>query len=326
MLSKIDYGLRIVKAKLLKEKKPISISFCITSKCNLKCSYCKYPEMTKDDMTTEQIILMIDEFYDMGMRKIGLSGGEPLLRKDLGEILSHCKKKKILVSITTNGVFIDKKIDELKSVDLVLVSIDGDQETQDVTKGSDVSQLLNSVRLLRKNKIKVWSSTVLTKQNLKTIDYLFQMAKKYDFKILLQPVESNLSWAKEMPKDQIPSKEEIKKIVKHSLSKNRKYIANSESYLNYILGDANTIDHKNCLSGERSCLIDSNGDIYPCFLAWEKMKPLNGLQIGFKEAFLKSPQYKCKGCTYPCHIEMHYLFNINLRSMLNAFRNMVLKR
>jgi MoaA/NifB/PqqE/SkfB family radical SAM enzyme len=272
-------------------------------------------------MTTEQVFSMIDQFYQMGMRKIGISGGEPLIRNDIGRIIRYCKKKGIYISMTTNGTLIEKRIDDLKHVDLVLVSLDGPPEVQKETKKNDSNKLLQDIRLLRKNNVKVWSSTVITKQNLRSVDYLFSMAKKYGFKILFQPVQQDLSWAEDMPKEMIPSDEEIKKTISYAMKKNPNLIANSKAYINFILKRDRKIDHKNCLAGIRSCLVDSNGDIYPCFLSLDRVKPTNGLEMGFKKAFKNGPVYRCHGCTYPCHIEMYYLYSLDHSAIFNVIKS-----
>ena len=69
-----------------------SIRLEITSHCNLKCDYCHNSEYSnrKDDMTTEEILLLISNIKKKyNINKILLTGGEPLIQKDICKIIKH---------------------------------------------------------------------------------------------------------------------------------------------------------------------------------------------------------------------------------------------
>lgn len=88
-------------------------------KCNLRCTYC----MPADGivlspkaslMTADEIFSIAQTFVENGVDKIRLTGGEPLLRKDFPEIISKLANLEVSLSITTNGILIDRHIDVLK--------------------------------------------------------------------------------------------------------------------------------------------------------------------------------------------------------------------
>jgi len=80
---------------------------------------------------------IVDEIYDFGASWFGISGGEPLLRKDLFEIIGHAREIGLDLSLITNGAFVEGKIfDSLVRNEVrVSVSIDGTEEANDALRG-----------------------------------------------------------------------------------------------------------------------------------------------------------------------------------------------
>ena len=72
------------------------------------------------------------------------------------------------------------------------------------------------------------------------------------------------------------------------------------------------------LAGDISCIVDANGDVYPCFLSLDYVKARNGVVDGWERAFYTTPTYYCDGCYYPCHIEMYYLHKLELSAIKNV--------
>lgn len=83
------------------------IRWDITGSCNLKCKHCqasKYynSNLSKKDLSTEQVFSIIDKISQIGVDNVALLGGEPLMRKDIIEILKYFKSKNIKTSLNTN--------------------------------------------------------------------------------------------------------------------------------------------------------------------------------------------------------------------------------
>ena len=103
----------------------------LIEKCNLRCSYCMpaegIPLSPKDHlMTCDEIYQIAKTFVNHGVTKIRLTGGEPLIRKDIPEILKKLSTLNVELSITSNAVIIDRFIDVLKAngVKKINVSLD----------------------------------------------------------------------------------------------------------------------------------------------------------------------------------------------------------
>jgi cyclic pyranopterin phosphate synthase len=138
-------------------RKHTYLRISLTDKCNLRCTYCMPQENmqfmpSKWLMQAHEIEELAKIFVDMGVTKIRLTGGEPLVRKDAAQIISSLGKLPTSLTITTNAVLIDQFISELKQagVQSLNVSLDTLQEAQfkNITKRDHFIQTLNNIKLL----------------------------------------------------------------------------------------------------------------------------------------------------------------------------------
>ncbi len=107
----------------------LSLRITITNRCNVNCIYCHHDGMrsSKNEMTPEEIYKISQIAKRIGVRKMRLSGGEPLVRKDIVEIVSKINSVGFKdISMTTNGIFLEKYAKDLKEagLDRVNVSLD----------------------------------------------------------------------------------------------------------------------------------------------------------------------------------------------------------
>ncbi len=107
----------------------LSLRITITNRCNVNCLYCHHDGMvkSKDEMTPDEIYEICKIAKDLGVRRVRLSGGEPLIRKDIVEIIKKINTLNFNdISITTNGTLLADYAEELKEagLDRVNVSLD----------------------------------------------------------------------------------------------------------------------------------------------------------------------------------------------------------
>ncbi|MBQ9026630.1 MAG: GTP 3',8-cyclase MoaA, partial [Methanobrevibacter sp.] len=118
---------RVVKDKY--DRPILSLRITLTNRCNVNCIYCHHDGMisSKNEMTPDEIHKICQIAKRIGVRKIRLSGGEPLIRKDIVEIISKISSIGFNdISITTNGILLEKYAKDLKEagLDRVNVSLD----------------------------------------------------------------------------------------------------------------------------------------------------------------------------------------------------------
>ncbi len=124
----------------------------ITDRCNLRCIYCMptehIPLEFKKILTYEEIVRVVRVAAELGLRKIRLTGGEPLARKNVQHLIREIRKIKGIedLSMTTNGVLLEKYAREIKDagLDRVNVSLDSlrPDRYREITQGGDLGKIL----------------------------------------------------------------------------------------------------------------------------------------------------------------------------------------
>lgn len=117
----------------------------VIDKCNLRCSYCMPKEIFGDDyaflpeeelLSFDEIMTVVKSFSKLGVNKIRITGGEPLMRKDLPELIEAITKVEGIddIALTTNAFFLPKRAKELKAAGLQRVNISLDAIDDEVFK------------------------------------------------------------------------------------------------------------------------------------------------------------------------------------------------
>ena len=111
------------------ERPILSLRITLTNRCNVNCLYCHHDGMvkSKDEMTADELYTICKIAKKIGVRKIRLSGGEPLLKNDIVEIVEKIASLDFKdISMTTNGILLEKYAQKLKDsgLDRVNVSLD----------------------------------------------------------------------------------------------------------------------------------------------------------------------------------------------------------
>lgn len=132
----------------------------ITDRCNFRCQYCMPKDTTYDTdisdiLTINDIELITSKLNVIGIGKIKLTGGEPLMRQDIADIVNvlknNCGIKE--VTLTTNGVLLDQYIHDLEmaGLDAITISIDSinEDDFNTITRRNDYSRVINNIKLAK---------------------------------------------------------------------------------------------------------------------------------------------------------------------------------
>jgi len=176
---------QLVKAKVTKKRIPARVFLQLTKFCNMRCKHCwVYQKDYQDEilkakeLTTKEMIDLINLLYDHGTRWINFLGGEPLLRPDLGKIVDHARNKGIYCETSTNGLLVDKKINELKRFHNVCVSIDGNRESNDAIRGKGTfDKAIHAIETVLANKIPLRLHSVLSGYTVNALDDMVKFFK-----------------------------------------------------------------------------------------------------------------------------------------------------
>lgn len=333
---------KLIKARILGKSIPLSVGIHITNRCNFKCIYCygNYHSINKDYLSTEHILSLINELNNMGTKWITLTGGEPLLRDDIEIIIAASKQKNIICSMNTNGSLIRRKINAVKKLDYITVSLDGTKESNDANRGKGSFELaMDGIKCLKENNIKFDVTSVITKNNYNDIGEIFNFAKNIgfitEFNLLQEPNLKNYDDSAINLNDN-----EIRKILSDLIyykkagypifyaTSSRKYTLKwPVSYKVKILYDKiNNFRPMNCYMGIFMCHIDADGSVYPCIQLAGKFSAFNFVEVGFKKAWENlMPNKKCTACYATCYAEFNQILDLKLDVLLNIIKQKLRK-
>ena len=128
----------------------------VTSDCNLQCSYCATGKKQKNSLLSfDKITKIVNAASKIGISKIRITGGEPLLRENLSKLINQISEIKGIndISITTNGYRLPELASELKSAGLNRVNISLDSLIPEVYKkinGGDIRNALKGIHVAKK--------------------------------------------------------------------------------------------------------------------------------------------------------------------------------
>jgi len=320
---KLLMGIEVTKAKLFKKKIPIVISWAITNRCNQRCKYCGGWKKKTNELSTKQVFSIIDQLKLLGCIQIIFTGGEPLLRNDIVNIVDYCKKNDILVRINSNGSLLKERVNDIKNVSSLTLSLDGPEKIQDQLKSKgSYKQIIDAIEIAKKNNINLSFITVISKQNLEYLEYVIKIAKKYGISVYFQPVYliyhlQNIERFK-------PSAESYKRRIDWliNLKKNSNcLVGNSLPGLRHLRNwpKPNRIKCANLIRYR----IEPNGDIYPCGRLVGKINPQNCITIGLEEAINRTNITSCNYCWCARDVELNLAYSLNISVITNLLKTML---
>jgi len=164
------------------DKKPVVVYNC-TRRCNLRCVHCYSASADIDyagELTTDEAKALLDDLGAFGAPVVLFSGGEPLMRPDLLELIAHAKGAGLRAVISTNGTLITaEKADQLAEAGLsyVGVSLDGLRETNDKFRGVEgaFDGAMAGIRNCMARGVKVGLRLTITRDNAGDIPAVFDL-------------------------------------------------------------------------------------------------------------------------------------------------------
>lgn len=181
-------------SKTLTTRRPGSLFFHLTTRCNLACSHCyaSCPEQAgeqPEDLETGAVLRKIDELAEAGGKTVTLSGGEPLLHPGIKEILAHTASR-LGVSLLTNGTLIDREwAARLADLDArVQISLDGSRpEIHDLQRGEgSFDRAMRAVDLLQQSGLgrRLNFCTTLMTLNLHDLKEIIDLAERLEIPLV----------------------------------------------------------------------------------------------------------------------------------------------
>ena len=319
-------GLRLYRGLILNSfggKAPLFAGHKLTYNCNLKCKMCPFWRRSSENLSIQKEKEILRQFYDLGVCAVGFEGGEPLLRKDLPEILAYSRSLPLHTSLITNGTLLKSRVDEIAPYisGIVFVSLDGLEKTHDRIRGVDgcFKRAVEGITAAEK-KVSIRINTTIMADNVHEVEDIVRLAKDLGVKIVLSVAHEYHS-----TDASAPQVAEIKNVAKQLIELKRKGypIMNSINYFKIIAKEKNWKCKPWAMVN-----VDPNGNVVlPCYVHNDYASSVSIFEVGIKSAVSEFDWEKiknCSKCSLHCYVEpslalswdfrayMHWAFHVNI--------------
>lgn len=338
----IYFGWNIFKMHLSASRRvPLSVHLGLTNRCNNRCRYCDfYKRPRQDEWTTDALFKVLEEMKATGTRRVQFTGGEPMLREDLGVILAKARSLGFFVGVSTNGYQVRERYEELRPADIVQISYDGPPEVHGYLRGEkSVEETRIALETLLTQQIPVWINTVLTKVNAPHIDDIVDFAREHkivsNFVLLdfFQDPKEHFHPALAEIRDLVLTGEDRKKALRRLIELKRAVapVAGSIPYFENALEwpyedrvtSPDISSRYKCWAGKATAHLEADGLLYSCGMGVGRVPGVDVREIGFEEAWKRiKPLPNCNSCTMACGVEANLLFSLNPAAIMNWLKQL----
>lgn len=278
---------------MIEKFEPKWIAWEVTRRCNLKCVHCRSSSEEEvkghPDMPLEEAKRVLDDIASYAKPVVVLSGGEPLMRKDVFEIARHGTDLGLRMCMATNGVLVtDEVCEKIKESGIRICSLSLDGVNAEVhddfrCQPGAFETTINAAKLFKKHGIEFIINSSFTKRNQEEIKKIYHLARDlgatawYMFMIVptgrgeeimselisKEDYEEILDWHYHMEQDETDilvrptcAPHYYRVVRQKAREEGTKY---SHRTLKFSTGGS-----KGCLAGQLICLIDVDGNVLPC--------------------------------------------------------------
>ncbi|MDS1029282.1 radical SAM protein [Bacillota bacterium LX-D] len=255
------------------------VSWNVTQKCNLSCKHCyreSGPDInTRNELSTEEGLELITGIAQAGFKRLIFSGGEPLLRNDLYELICCANNNNLITALGTNGTLITKEVaKELKKVQVKAVAISLDNlEAEKHDQFRQISgswnKAMRGIQNCLSEGIKLQINTTVTRTNYEQISEMMEFVSQIGGKAHHLFFLVNVGRGREL-KEEVLNKEQYRQMLE--------IIVNMKKNLNIELKPTcapqfmveaqkkyiNMHYSRGCIAGISYCCILPNGDVHIC--------------------------------------------------------------
>lgn len=302
-------------ASSVTRKQPLWLLAEVTYRCPLHCAFCynptDYDKHTKNELSTEEWIKALREARKMGAIQLGISGGEPLLRDDIEEIVAEAHKLGYYSNLITSGVGLtEKRIQAFKEggLDHIQLSMhDITEEINNFITNTKTFELKKKVAaMIKGHGYPMVLNVVIHRYNIGHVDKILEMAEALGADYVELANTQYYGWSLVNRSQLMPTREQLAE-AERMTNAFRERVGNKMKVF-FVIPDYFSDRPKKCMNGwgEVFMIVTANGDVLPCHSA----RSLPGLSFpnvrenGLEWAWNESPAFnKYRGMDWlkePC--------------------------
>jgi pyrroloquinoline quinone biosynthesis protein E len=252
--------------------RPYSLLAEVTYRCPLHCPYCSNPTQfsrTTTELTRDEWKRVLDEAAELGALHVGFSGGEPLQRPDLAELVAASRAAGLYSNLITSAIGLSRtRAEELKTagLDSVQISIQSDEEPlADAIAGTKShANKLEAARLVRELDFPLTINIVLHRGNIARVAQIVALAEALGAERLELANTQFYGWAFQNRSALLPTREQIDGATKVALAAKNRLLGKME--ILFVAPDYYGTRPKPCMNGwgNRHLTVNPVGDVLPC--------------------------------------------------------------
>ncbi|MBN1637260.1 MAG: radical SAM protein [Deltaproteobacteria bacterium] len=280
-------------------KAPYILAWEVTKACNLNCVHCRASATNKTDpqeLSTREGFALLDDLVNFGTKMVILSGGEPLLRKDIFEFAHHGTSLGLRMTLATNGSLITPAVvRQIKDSGIVRVSISLDgvsSDTHDKFRGVQgaFDQALRGVRILKQHDIAFQINTTVAAVNMAQMDKFPEFVKDLGAHawhvFFLVPTGRGQKVEPAKIQDYQSMLENFYKVYSSAQIECKATCA--PQFYRLIKEYGGDVKTKGCLAGTDFGFVSSRGSVQPC--GFLDVQCGNIRNVSFQRIWTESPQ------------------------------------
>ena len=257
------------------QTQPLWLLAEVTYRCPLHCAFCynptDYDQHTQNELTTEQWIQVLRDARKLGAIQLGISGGEPLLRDDIEDIVIEAKKLGYYSNLITSGVGLtEKRIQTLKDggLDHIQLSMhDITEEINNFITNTKTFELKKKVAaMIKSHGYPMVLNVVIHRYNIEHMKAILEMAEALGADYIELANNQYYGWSL-INRDQLmPTREQLE----HAETVTNEFRATgTKMKIFYVVPDYFNDRPKKCMNGwgEVFMIVTANGDVLPCHSA-----------------------------------------------------------
>ena len=306
----IKAALRFGQVRFFSRRIPVAVRWQLTNECDARCLFCSLYNDPTPGPDTALVESVIDQLAALGTLRISFSGGEPLLRKDIGHILRYARSRGISPSMNTNGVHIVELLSDLAAIDLLKITMHGPEDAHNVIQGGTAlyGPVMESIEAVRRAGLPFVFAATVTRYNVDHLEYVVDLARKYETLVAFQPLKEIYRGLKDF-EQLAPDGDRYCKALDRLIELKR----NGNPHIRNTLGNLNHIrkwpeyPSLPCLAGRMFAIIETNGDVKPCDrITYDEPLP-NFHHMTLAEAWAAIPlDFECTGCGFCGAMELNF--------------------
>jgi pyrroloquinoline quinone biosynthesis protein E len=251
--------------------RPYALLAELTYRCPLHCPYCSNPAHARsgEELTTNEWRRVFREATELGVLQVGFSGGEPLVRRDLVELVHAARETRLYTNLITSGIGLDEsRTDELRAAGLDSVQLSfqaADVDLADEIAGARAYQLkLSAASYIRAVGIPLSLNFVIHRRNIDHLPQIIGLAETLGAERVELANTQFYGWAFLNRAALLPTRQQVDRAREIATAAKERLAGKIDIF--YVLPDYYEARPKPCLNGwgQRYLTVNPIGDVLPC--------------------------------------------------------------